>query len=139
MTAKEFQAPANGSCTTPNPRDQIRAYAKEFNPVKFNATNGSPSPRRRGMKYIVITSKHHDGFAMFGLQASDWNIVKATPFGRDPLKELAAACQKQGSTRLLLFAGAGLEQSRRGGRQRALGPAQDGSMDDYIRNIARRK
>ncbi len=49
-----------------------------------------------GQKYIVITSKHHDGFAMFDSQASDWNIVKATPFKRDPLKELAAACKKEG-------------------------------------------
>ena len=48
------------------------------------------------MKYIVITSKHHDGFAMFDTKATDWNIVKATPFGRDPLKELAAACRKYG-------------------------------------------
>ena len=48
------------------------------------------------MKYIVITSKHHDGFAMFDSKASPYNIVDATPFHRDPLKELAAACQKQG-------------------------------------------
>ena len=48
------------------------------------------------MKYIVITSKHHDGFAMFGSKASKYNIVDATPFKRDPLKELAAACQKEG-------------------------------------------
>ena len=48
------------------------------------------------MKYIVITSKHHDGFAMFHSKASPYNIVDATPFGRDPLKELAAACKKQG-------------------------------------------
>ena len=48
------------------------------------------------MKYIVITSKHHDGFAMFDSKASDYNIVDATPFKRDPLKELAAACQKHG-------------------------------------------
>jgi alpha-L-fucosidase len=52
--------------------------------------------KNAGQKYIVITSKHHDGFAMFDSKASDWNIVKATPFGRDPLKELAAACKKEG-------------------------------------------
>ena len=74
------------------------------------------------MKYIVITSKHHDGFAMFHSKASDWNIVEATPFGRDPLKELAAACRKAGhQARLLLLAGPGLEQSRRGGGGRPLG------------------
>ena len=47
-----------------------------------------------GMKYIVITSKHHDGFAMYGSKVSQYNIVDATPFKRDPLKELAAACAK---------------------------------------------
>jgi alpha-L-fucosidase len=48
------------------------------------------------MKYIVITSKHHDGFAMFDSKADPFNIVNATPFKRDPLKELAAECRKQG-------------------------------------------
>ena len=48
------------------------------------------------MKYIVITAKHHDGFAMFNSDANKFNIVDATPFKRDPLKELAIACHKQG-------------------------------------------
>jgi alpha-L-fucosidase len=48
------------------------------------------------MKYIVITSKHHDGFAMFDSKVSNWNVVAATPFKRDILKELSAACQKHG-------------------------------------------
>jgi len=48
------------------------------------------------MKYIVITSKHHDGFAMFDSKANPFNIVQATPFKRDPLRELAAECRKQG-------------------------------------------
>ena len=49
-----------------------------------------------GMKYIVITAKHHDGFAMFQSRASRFNVVDGTPFGRDPLKELAAAWSKAG-------------------------------------------
>jgi len=48
------------------------------------------------MKYVVITSKHHDGFALYGSKVSAYNIVDATPFRRDPLKELAAACAKRG-------------------------------------------
>jgi len=48
------------------------------------------------MKYIVITSKHNDGFAMFDSKVSNWNVVAATPFNRDVLKELAAACQEHG-------------------------------------------
>ena len=78
------------------PVAEYRAFAKEFNPVKFNADEWVRTAKDAGMKYIVITSKHHDGFAMFDSKASDWNIVKATPFGRDPLKELAAACKKYG-------------------------------------------
>ena len=64
--------------------------------MKFNADEWVRTAKEAGMKYIVITSKHHDGFAMFDSKASDWNIVKATPFGRDPSKELAAACRKYG-------------------------------------------
>ena len=71
-------------------------FASQFNPVKFNAEEWVMLAKNAGMKYIVITSKHHDGFAMFGSKASTYNIVDATPFHRDPLKELAAACQKHG-------------------------------------------
>ena len=70
--------------------------AEVFNPVKFDADAWARTARRAGMKYLVITSKHHDGFAMFASQASDYNIVARTPFRRDPIKELAAACRKQG-------------------------------------------
>src|SRR5213075_2922625 len=52
--------------------------------------------RDAGMKYIVITAKHHDGFAMFKSNASKWNIADATPYGKDVLKALAAACKKNG-------------------------------------------
>jgi len=52
--------------------------------------------KNAGMKYIVITAKHHDGFAMFGSKVSKYNIVDATPFHRDPMKELAEACQRAG-------------------------------------------
>jgi alpha-L-fucosidase len=76
---------------------EYQTYAKEFNPVKFDAdAMGETVAKDAGQKYIVITSKHHDGFAMFDSQASDWNITAAHPFGRDPLKELAAACKKEG-------------------------------------------
>ncbi|MGA2328272.1 MAG: alpha-L-fucosidase [Bryobacteraceae bacterium] len=77
----------------------VREYEKlaaQFNPVKFNADEWVAVAKNAGMKYIVITSKHHDGFAMYGSKASKYNIVDATPFGRDPLKELAAACRKAG-------------------------------------------
>src|ERR1043165_3655043 len=78
------------------PVAEYRKFAGQFNPVKYNADEWVRLAKEAGMKYIVITSKHHDGFAMFDSQASDWSIVKATPFARDPLKELAAACKKHG-------------------------------------------
>jgi len=68
--------------------------AKQFNPQKFNAEEWVKLAKAAGQKYIVITSKHHDGFAMFKSHASSYNVVDATPFKRDPLKELAEACRK---------------------------------------------
>jgi alpha-L-fucosidase len=76
------------------PVQEYEQLAGQFNPVKFNAEEWVQLAEDAGMKYIVITSKHHDGFAMYGSKASKYNIVDATPFHRDPLKELAAACAK---------------------------------------------
>ena len=70
--------------------------AQTFNPVRFDADTWVEMAKNAGMKYIVITSKHHDGFAMFHSLASKYNIYDATPFKRDPLKELADACRKHG-------------------------------------------
>ncbi len=76
------------------PVAEYEQLAKQFNPVKFNAEEWVQMAEDAGMKYIVITSKHHDGFAMYGSQVSKYNIVDATPFHRDPLKELSAACAR---------------------------------------------
>jgi alpha-L-fucosidase len=78
------------------PVTDYKAFAEKFDPVKFDADAWVALAKAAGMKYIVITAKHHDGFAMFKSEANSFNIVDATPFKRDPLKELAAACQKQG-------------------------------------------
>src|SRR5882672_6322318 len=76
------------------PVKEYEQLAAQFNPVKFNAEAWVKMAEDAGMKYIVITSKHHDGFAMYGSKVSKYNIVNATPFKRDPLKELAAACAR---------------------------------------------
>jgi alpha-L-fucosidase len=76
------------------PRAEYAALAGKFNPTMFNADDWVKLAKDAGQKYIVITSKHHDGFAMFGSKASDYNIVDATPFKRDILKELAESCRK---------------------------------------------
>jgi alpha-L-fucosidase len=77
----------------------VREYeqlAAQFNPVEFNADAWVQLAQDAGMRYIVITSKHHDGFAMFKSKASPYNVVDATPFKRDVLKELADACARRG-------------------------------------------
>ncbi len=78
------------------PVKEYEQLATQFNPVKFNAEEWAQMAQDAGMKYLTITSKHHDGFAMFKSKASAYNIVDATPFKRDPLKELQAACAKRG-------------------------------------------
>ena len=73
---------------------EYKKYASQFNPQKFNAEEWVKLAKAAGMKYIVLTSKHHDGFAMFKSEVDPFNIVDATPFKRDVVKELAAACKK---------------------------------------------
>ena len=77
------------------PIAEYEKYAEQFNPVKFDADEFVARAKRAGMKYIVITAKHHDGFAMFGSEATDYNVVDKTPFKRDIMKELADACAEQ--------------------------------------------
>ncbi len=77
------------------PEAEYMGLAKDFNPTEFNAKEIVRVAKEAGMKYLVITSKHHDGFAMFK-SAHPFNIVDASPFGRDPMKELATACREEG-------------------------------------------
>jgi alpha-L-fucosidase len=78
------------------PVAEYQQFAKEFNPVKYDADAWVRMAKDAGMKYIVITSKHHDGFALFDSKASQWDIVDATPYKKDLLKPLAEACRKHG-------------------------------------------
>jgi alpha-L-fucosidase len=78
------------------PVADYKALASQFNPTAFNAHDIVALAKSAGMKYIVITAKHHDGFAMFDSKADPFNIVQATPFHRDPIRELAEECKKQG-------------------------------------------
>ena len=77
------------------PLSQYVHYAQQFNPTKFDAKQWVRIAQDAGMKYLVITSKHHDGFCLFPSKLTDWDIG-ATPFKRDPLAELAAACKEAG-------------------------------------------
>ncbi len=78
------------------PRTEYAKLADDFNPTLFNAEEWVAIAKAAGMRYMVITSKHHDGFALFDSAVSDFNAVDATPFGRDIIRELEQACKKAG-------------------------------------------
>ena len=79
----------------PIPIEEYDNLYKQFNPVKFNADQWVKIAKDAGMKYMVFTTKHHDGFCMFNTKQTDYNIMHS-PFGRDVVKELSEACRKQG-------------------------------------------
>ena len=118
------------------PMTEYQQFAKEFNPTNFNADAWVKTAKDAGMKYIVITSKHHDGFAMFDTKASPWNIAQASPYGKDPLKNLAAACRKNGIKLGFYYSQA---QDWNNGGSASGGKwdsAQEHNMDDYIDKVA---
>ena len=78
------------------PVKEYEQLGKQFNPVKYDPEAWVQLAKDAGMKYIVITSKHHDGFALFDSKVTEWDVVDATPYKRDILKELADACAKHG-------------------------------------------
>jgi alpha-L-fucosidase len=125
------------------PVADYKGFAKQFNPTGFSAHDIVALAKSAGMKYIVITAKHHDGFAMFDSKADPFNIVAATPFKRDPLKELAEECRKQG-IKLGFYYSQSQDWTAPGGGAAVRGDhnkdtghwdkAQDGSFDDYLKN-----
>lgn len=78
------------------PRAEYEKFSTQFNPVKFDAKEWVRIAKDAGMKYIVITSKHHDGFALYDSKVSNYDIVDATPYKRDPIKALAVEAKRQG-------------------------------------------
>ncbi len=90
---------ADGEWVMNNKKIPVADYEKlpaMFNPIEFNAAEWVSLAKAAGMKYITITSKHHDGFAMFDSKTSDYNIVARTPYKKDVLKALAEECRRQG-------------------------------------------
>lgn len=118
------------------PMAEYQKFAKQFTADKFDAAQFVATAKNAGMKYIVITSKHHDGFAMFDTKVNGWNIVQATPFKRDPLKELAEECRKQGIKLGFYYSQA--QDWNNGGSANGgkWDKAQEHSMDDYIDKTA---
>ncbi len=78
------------------PLKKYATLANGFNPTDFDADKIVQMAKSAGVKYIAFTTKHHDGFSMYDSKVSDYNIVKATPYKKDPLKALASACKKEG-------------------------------------------
>ncbi len=94
-----YSVPARGEWVMYNEKIPVSEYEKfppQFNPVRFNATEWVRIAKAGGVRYIVITSKHHDGFCMWDSKVSTYDIMDATPFKRDVLRELADACKKEG-------------------------------------------
>jgi alpha-L-fucosidase len=118
-------------------------FATQFNPTKFNADEWVSIAKNAGMKYIVITAKHHDGFAMFHTRVDGYNIYDATPFKRDPLAELADACRKQGMKLGFYYSQAqdwhhagGVAILRAPRTAEHWDPAQEGDFDEYLKNVS---
>ncbi|MCJ7738165.1 MAG: alpha-L-fucosidase [Anaerolineae bacterium] len=78
------------------PAKEYEMLADHFNPGEFDAAEWVSLAKRAGQRYLVITAKHHDGFCLFKTSVTDYNVVDSTPFGRDPMIELAEECEKQG-------------------------------------------
>lgn len=119
------------------PVAEYATYAQQFNPVGFDADQWVRTAQEAGVKYIVITAKHHDGFAMFRTAVDVYNIADATPFDRDPLAELAEACRSAG-IKLGFYYSQSQDWHHPGGD--AYGghwdKAQDGDFDAYLRDVA---
>jgi alpha-L-fucosidase len=111
--------------------------ADTFNPVKFNADQWVGIAKAAGMKYIVITAKHHEGFAMFHTKVDKFNIVDATPFKRDVIKEMSVACAKQG-IKFGVYYSQDQDWHHAGGGLAGhpiWDPAQTGDKTDFVRNV----
>ena len=116
------------------PIADYQALAAQFNPQRFDADQWVAIAKNAGMKYIIITAKHHDGFAMFRSAAHPFNIYDATPFKRDPLAELAAACRKAGM-KFGFYYSHDQDWTAPGGAVigKTWDRAQEGDFEDYLR------
>jgi alpha-L-fucosidase len=122
----------------PIPVKEYEALAKQFDPEQFNADDWVQMAQDAGMKYIVITAKHGDGFAMFHSLVTPYNIVDATPFKRDPCLELAEACARHGM-KLGFYYSQSVDWHEPGGEGNAWDYPRDsvkdksGAFDDYLK------
>lgn len=115
------------------PYNKYSRIANAFYPHDFNALDWVRIAKAAGMKYITITSRHHDGFSMFDTKASSYDIIDATPFKKDPLKELAAACRQEGLKLNFYYSLLDWGRSDYGfGKKIVNGKPEDTDWDSYI-------
>jgi len=113
------------------------SFGKQFNPTQYDPAAWVKLAKQSGMKYIVITAKHHDGFALWPSKASTWNVADATPWAKDLLAPLADACRKEG-IKFGLYYSHSQDWAHPGGStsEGNWDPAQAGDYDTYISKIA---
>ena len=123
------------------PVAEYRQFASRFNPVKYDPTAWLRAVKDAGMKYVVITAKHHDGFALFPSQASTWNIAEATPYRQDLLAPLVAAARADG-VKIGFYYSQAQDWTNPGGAKAGMAEgggwdeAQKGSFDTYLSTVA---
>jgi len=124
-------------CQMKIPREEYRAVAEGWNPVGFNADEWIGKAKQAGMRYFIITSKHHDGFALFDSDVTDHNMVDATAFKRDVIGELSSAAEKQDITFGVYYSQA-WDWWHPGGQKNegCWDEGHKGSGEEYIRTIA---
>lgn len=117
------------------PVDEYEPLAERFNPTEYDADQWCRLFKAAGAKYVTITSKHHDGFAMWDSKVTDWDIVDRTPYGKDVLKQLADACRRHGLK--LFFYHSQVDWHHpdyypRGMTGRTAGRPESGDFDKYV-------
>jgi len=123
------------------PVAEYKTYAKDFNPIHYDPKAWVKMAKDAGMKYIVITSKHHDGFALFDSKVTDWDIADASPYGKDLLKPLVNEAKRQG-IKIGFYYSQAQDWTHPGGAKSGYkegeywDEAQAGSFDSYLKEIA---
>ena len=124
------------------PVNEYKAYAKEFNPEKFDPEAWAKLAKKAGMRYMIITSKHHDGFALFPSAVTDWDIEDASPYGKDLIGPLAKAARQEGLKFGLYYSQAqdwnhpGGAKARKYKEGTGWDKQQYGDFDNYLKQIA---
>ncbi|HTS17299.1 MAG TPA: alpha-L-fucosidase [Verrucomicrobiae bacterium] len=123
------------------PVAEYRQFARQFDPIHYNPDAWVKLAQEAGMRYMVITAKHHDGFALFQTSASDWNAIDATPYADDLIKPLAEAARRHGM-KFGLYYSQSQDWVNPGGAKNHMpdgdgwDDAQKGRYDDYLKNVA---